>query len=48
MTCFPEIKNYEDNDGDLRSDCGFLLGTLQGPIEEDFIRIILILGVFLC
>nr|XP_038966796.1 vomeronasal 2 receptor 6 isoform X2 [Rattus norvegicus] len=34
--CFWRIKKSEDNDGDLRSDCGFVLFTDEDPIEEDF------------
>ncbi|XP_032772232.1 vomeronasal type-2 receptor 116-like isoform X4 [Rattus rattus] len=34
--CFWRIKNSEDNDGDLQNDCGFILFTLEGPIEENF------------
>ncbi|XP_017445187.1 vomeronasal 2 receptor, 5 isoform X2 [Rattus norvegicus] len=34
--CFWRIKSSEDNDGDLRSDCGFVLFTHEGPIPEDF------------
>ncbi|XP_032772237.1 vomeronasal type-2 receptor 116-like isoform X2 [Rattus rattus] len=35
-SCFWRIKRSEDNDGDLRSDCGFVLFTLESPIEENF------------
>ncbi|XP_028640509.1 vomeronasal type-2 receptor 116-like isoform X4 [Grammomys surdaster] len=35
-SCFWRIKNNVDNDGDLRSDCGFVLLTMDWPIEEDF------------
>eukprot|EP00073_Rattus_norvegicus_P005149 NP_001092986.1 vomeronasal 2 receptor, 71 precursor [Rattus norvegicus] len=35
-SCFWRIQNNEDNDGDLRSDCGFVLITYEGPIEENF------------
>nr|XP_034346840.1 vomeronasal type-2 receptor 116-like isoform X3 [Arvicanthis niloticus] len=34
--CFWRIKNNIDNDGDLRSDCGFVLLAIDWPIEEDF------------
>ncbi|NP_001372118.1 vomeronasal 2, receptor 16 precursor [Mus musculus] len=34
--CFWRIQSNEDNDGDLRSDCGFVLFTYEGPIEEKF------------
>ncbi|XP_076781991.1 vomeronasal type-2 receptor 116-like isoform X2 [Arvicanthis niloticus] len=34
--CFWRIKNNVDNDGDLRSDCGFVLLAIDWPIEEDF------------
>ncbi|XP_052023911.1 vomeronasal type-2 receptor 116-like isoform X2 [Apodemus sylvaticus] len=32
--CFWRMKNNEDNDGDLRSDCGFLLLPEEGPVED--------------
>ncbi|EDL20077.1 mCG132250, partial [Mus musculus] len=32
--CFWRIKNNEDNDGDLRSDCGFFLAAVEGPIDQ--------------
>ncbi|XP_063141302.1 vomeronasal type-2 receptor 116-like isoform X2 [Rattus norvegicus] len=35
-SCFWRIKNSEDNDGDLQNDCGFILCTFEGPIEENF------------
>nr|XP_038948262.1 vomeronasal 2 receptor 68 isoform X5 [Rattus norvegicus] len=35
-SCFWRIKNNGDNDGDLRTDCGFVLFTRQEPIEENF------------
>ncbi|XP_052020146.1 vomeronasal type-2 receptor 116-like [Apodemus sylvaticus] len=35
-TCFWRIKNNEDNDGDLRSDCGFFLFTTEEPVEDNF------------
>ncbi|XP_063136801.1 vomeronasal type-2 receptor 116-like isoform X4 [Rattus norvegicus] len=31
--CFWRIKKNEDDDGDLRGDCGFLLFTFEKPIE---------------
>ncbi|XP_038948402.1 vomeronasal 2 receptor, 67 isoform X3 [Rattus norvegicus] len=34
--CFWRIKNSEDNDGDLQNDCGFILFTFKGRIEENF------------
>ncbi|XP_028617024.1 vomeronasal type-2 receptor 116-like isoform X2 [Grammomys surdaster] len=34
--CFWRIKNNVDNGGDLRSDCGFVLITIDWPIEEHF------------
>ena len=34
-TCFWRIKNSEDNDVDLRNDCGFYLWTHEGPIEDN-------------
>ncbi|XP_032772255.1 vomeronasal type-2 receptor 116-like isoform X2 [Rattus rattus] len=34
--CFWRIKNNEDNYGDFRSDCGFVLFTHEGPIEKNF------------
>ncbi|XP_021045052.1 vomeronasal type-2 receptor 116-like isoform X2 [Mus pahari] len=35
-SCFWRIQSNEDKDGDLRSDCGFVLFTHEGPIEENF------------
>ncbi|XP_038948169.1 vomeronasal 2 receptor 70 isoform X2 [Rattus norvegicus] len=35
-SCFWRIKNSEETDGDLRSDCGFVLFTFEEPIEENF------------
>ncbi|XP_032772223.1 vomeronasal type-2 receptor 116-like isoform X2 [Rattus rattus] len=35
-SCFWRIKNSEDKDGDLESDCGFFVFTLEGPIEENY------------
>ncbi|NP_001098094.1 vomeronasal 2, receptor 13 isoform 2 precursor [Mus musculus] len=32
--CFWRIKSNEDNDGDLRSDCGFFLAAVEGPIDQ--------------
>ncbi|XP_052021221.1 vomeronasal type-2 receptor 116-like isoform X5 [Apodemus sylvaticus] len=34
--CFWRIRNTEDNYGDLRSDCGFFLFTVEGPVEDYF------------
>ncbi|NP_001371904.1 vomeronasal 2, receptor 14 isoform 1 precursor [Mus musculus] len=34
--CFWRIKNNEDNDGDLRSDCGFFLAAVEGPIDHTY------------
>ncbi|XP_052024912.1 vomeronasal type-2 receptor 116-like isoform X1 [Apodemus sylvaticus] len=33
--CFWRIKNSEDNNGDLRSDCGFSIFAIEGPVEDD-------------
>ncbi|XP_052019516.1 vomeronasal type-2 receptor 116-like isoform X2 [Apodemus sylvaticus] len=33
--CFWRIKNSEDNDGVMRSDCGFFLWTTEEPIEDN-------------
>ena len=33
--CFWRIKNSEDNGGDLRSDCGFVLRTME-VVGENF------------
>ncbi|GAB1294880.1 Vomeronasal 2, receptor 17 [Apodemus speciosus] len=30
------IKNSEDNDGDLRSDCGFSIFAIEETVEDDF------------
>ncbi|XP_036011324.1 vomeronasal type-2 receptor 116-like isoform X1 [Mus musculus] len=35
-SCFWRIQNNEDNNGDLRGDCGFVLLTQEGPIDEKF------------
>ncbi|XP_063129929.1 vomeronasal type-2 receptor 116-like isoform X1 [Rattus norvegicus] len=35
-SCFWRIKNSEETDGDLRSDCGFVLLAFEEPIEENF------------
>ncbi|EDL20070.1 mCG23591, isoform CRA_a [Mus musculus] len=32
--CFWRLKNNEDNDGDLRSDCGVFLAAVEGPIDQ--------------
>ncbi|NP_001093124.1 vomeronasal 2 receptor, 65 precursor [Rattus norvegicus] len=34
--CFWKIKKREVNDGDLQNECGFVLFTLESPIEENF------------
>eukprot|EP00073_Rattus_norvegicus_P033332 XP_008756808.2 PREDICTED: vomeronasal type-2 receptor 116-like [Rattus norvegicus] len=34
--CFWRIKKIEVYDGDLQNDCGFVLFTLESPIEENF------------
>ncbi|XP_076778254.1 vomeronasal type-2 receptor 116-like isoform X1 [Arvicanthis niloticus] len=36
LSCFWRIKNIEDNDGHLRSDCGFFLMLQEEAIEDDF------------
>nr|XP_034342413.1 vomeronasal type-2 receptor 116-like isoform X3 [Arvicanthis niloticus] len=36
LSCFWRIKNSEDNDGHLRSDCGFGLMLSEEAIEDDF------------
>ncbi|XP_052019495.1 vomeronasal type-2 receptor 116-like isoform X2 [Apodemus sylvaticus] len=36
--CFWRIKNSEDNDGDLRSDCGFFLWTTEELIEDNWYK----------
>ncbi|XP_028638986.1 vomeronasal type-2 receptor 116-like, partial [Grammomys surdaster] len=38
--CFWRIKNSVDNDGDLRSDCGFVLLAIDWPIEDFYKGII--------
>ncbi|XP_063129713.1 vomeronasal 2 receptor 73 precursor isoform X4 [Rattus norvegicus] len=35
-SCFWRIKNSEETDGDLRSDCGFVLLAFEEPIEENY------------
>ncbi|XP_076778250.1 vomeronasal type-2 receptor 116-like isoform X1 [Arvicanthis niloticus] len=35
LSCFWRIKNIEDNDGHLRSDCGFSLSVWDEAIEDD-------------
>ncbi|XP_031205855.1 vomeronasal type-2 receptor 116-like isoform X3 [Mastomys coucha] len=40
-SCFWRIKHNEDDDGDMWTDCDFMLFTLQGPIEEDFYNILI-------
>ncbi|GAB1289972.1 Vomeronasal 2, receptor 15 [Apodemus speciosus] len=40
------IKKSEDNDGDLRSDCGFLLLTMEEPIEDNFYNEVIDFRVF--
>uniref|UniRef100_A0A8C6MPN6 G-protein coupled receptors family 3 profile domain-containing protein n=1 Tax=Mus spicilegus TaxID=10103 RepID=A0A8C6MPN6_MUSSI len=35
-SCFWSIQNNEDNNRDLRGDCGFVLLTHEGPIDEKF------------
>ncbi|XP_052021293.1 vomeronasal type-2 receptor 116-like isoform X2 [Apodemus sylvaticus] len=32
--CFWRVKNSEDNHGDMRTDCGFFLRTIEGPIDN--------------
>ncbi|XP_051028877.1 vomeronasal type-2 receptor 116-like isoform X1 [Acomys russatus] len=39
--CFWRIKHSEDDDGDLHTDCNFVLFTSQEPVEEDFYNRIL-------
>ncbi|XP_017454580.1 vomeronasal 2 receptor 69 isoform X1 [Rattus norvegicus] len=34
LSCFWRMKNSEDSDGDLRSDCGFVLLTTKKNIED--------------
>ena len=34
--CFWRLKNNEDNDGDLRSDCGFFLAAVEGPTDDSY------------
>ncbi|XP_034379351.1 vomeronasal type-2 receptor 116-like [Arvicanthis niloticus] len=38
LNCFWRIKNSEDDDGDLRTDCGFVLWLNEEPIEHDFYK----------
>uniref|UniRef100_A0A3B2WCA1 Vomeronasal 2, receptor 8 n=1 Tax=Mus musculus TaxID=10090 RepID=A0A3B2WCA1_MOUSE len=38
--CFWRIKNNEENDGDLRSDCNFLLWTDYESTEFNFYNIV--------
>ncbi|XP_005081390.1 vomeronasal type-2 receptor 116-like isoform X2 [Mesocricetus auratus] len=35
-SCFWRIKHNEEDDGELRTDCGFILFTIPYPIEEGF------------
>ncbi|XP_028638321.1 vomeronasal type-2 receptor 116-like isoform X2 [Grammomys surdaster] len=35
-SCFWRIKNSEDNYGDLRSDCGFMLLAMEEAIEDNY------------
>lgn len=34
--CFWRIKSNEENDRDLRTDCGFALFMTPGHVDEDF------------
>ena len=34
--CFWRIQSNEDNDGDLRSDCGFFLAAVEGPTDDSY------------
>lgn len=35
-SCFWRIKSNEENDRDLRTDCGFALFMIPGHVDEDF------------
>ena len=38
--CFWRIKNSEDNHGDMRTDCGFFLLKIKGPIDNFYNEIL--------
>uniref|UniRef100_A0A8C8UHP3 Receptor ligand binding region domain-containing protein n=1 Tax=Peromyscus maniculatus bairdii TaxID=230844 RepID=A0A8C8UHP3_PERMB len=40
-SCFWRIKHNEEVDGDLRTDCGFVLFMTPEPVEEDFYNTII-------
>ncbi|XP_037054142.1 vomeronasal type-2 receptor 116-like isoform X6 [Peromyscus leucopus] len=40
-SCFWRIKHNEEVDGDLRTDCGFVLFITPEPVEEDFYNTII-------